>query len=183
MLAYLALLDRLDLSGVVVVGNSLGGWIAAELALRQSPRIDAVVLLNAVGIPSDGPGTEILDPATLSPAERGAAAFHDPGKFAIVPAGPDGVAALVENQRTLRVYAGEPFMHDPTLRARLSGVRIPTLVAWGESDRIAPVAYGRLFADSIPNARFELIAEAGHFPHIERLDAVVGLISDFAGAE
>src|SRR6202161_1106309 len=52
VLAYLALLERLDVSEVVVIGNSVGGWIAAEMALRRSPRIAGIVLLNAVGIDS-----------------------------------------------------------------------------------------------------------------------------------
>jgi pimeloyl-ACP methyl ester carboxylesterase len=87
---------------------------------------------------------------------------------------------MANNQRTLRVYAGEPFMHDPTLRSRLAQISIPAMIAWGESDRIVDVDYGRRYASSIPGARFELIPEAAHFPQIERLDEVVRLIGDFA---
>ena len=50
VLAYLALIERLDLRNVIVVGNSVGGWLAAELALRRSPRLAGIILLNAVGI-------------------------------------------------------------------------------------------------------------------------------------
>jgi pimeloyl-ACP methyl ester carboxylesterase len=179
VLAYLALIERLDLKNVVVVGNSVGGWIAAELALRKSPRIVGIVLLNAVGIDTGDTGSSIVDPMKLEPAERAAMSFHAPDRFAIVPSGPEAAAAMANNQRTLRVYAGEPFMHEPTLRSRLAQISVPALIAWGESDRIVDVNYGRLYASSIPGARFELISEAAHFPQIERLDEVVRLIGDF----
>ena len=69
-------------------------------------------------------------------------------------------------------------MHNPTLRERLAGIAVPSTVIWGESDRIVDVEYGRRYADSIPGAHFEVIAEAGHFPHIERLERVLSLIGD-----
>lgn len=78
-------------------------------------------------------------------------------------------------------YAGEPFMHDPGLRERLAQIRIPTLLLWGANDRIVTPAYGQRFANSIPDARFELVNEAGHFPQIERLDAVLALVGRFGG--
>lgn len=179
--AYLALLERLDLHDVVVIGNSVGGWLAAEMGLRASPRVAALVLLNAVGLdptPASGP---IADPTQLSPAERSAHAFYDPARFAIAarPAGPEGLAAMAANQQTLRVYAGEPFMYAPGLRQRLPGLTLPTLVLWGASDRIVSPAYGRQFAELIPRARFALVPQAGHFPQIEQLEDVVARVKAF----
>jgi len=176
-LAYLAVLEKLDLTRVVVVGNSFGGWVAAELALRHSPRIAGIVLLNPVGIDTGSPDKKIVDPMALPPADRVALSFHDPARFANVPAGPQ-LAAMAENQRSLRLYSSEQ-LHDPALRPRLAGILVPTLVAWGISDKIVDPEYGRLFAASIPGARFEPIQEAGHFPQIERLDEVVRLIATF----
>ena len=177
--AFLALIERLELSNVVVVGNSAGGWIAAEMALRQSPRIAGIVLMNAAGIDADPTQRPIADPTTMTPAERSALAFHNPQRFAIAPPSPEAAAMLGRNQQALRVYAGEPFMHDPTLRSRLARMSIPTMLLWGESDRIVDLDYGRRFAGSIPGARFEPVSEAGHFPQIERLDEVLRLIGDF----
>jgi pimeloyl-ACP methyl ester carboxylesterase len=179
VLAYLALIDHLSLSNVVVVGNSVGGWIAAEMALRKSPRLAGIVLLNAVGIDTGSVERPIADPMKLAPAERSALAFHDPKRFAVAPSSPEAAAAMAANQQTLRVYAGDPFMHDPSLRMRLAHISIPALVAWGESDHIVDVAYGQRYASSIPGARFELVSEAGHFPQIERRDVVVQLIHNF----
>ena len=162
-----------------MVGNSMGGWLAAELGLRASPRIAGLVLLNAVGLdptPASGP---IADPLQLAPAERAAYSFHDPARFALTPTSPDAAAAMAANQQTLRVYAGQPFMHDPTLRERLPDLRLPTLVLWGESDRIVTPAYGQQFADLIPQAQFEVLPQAGHFPQLERLDAVLAHLQNF----
>lgn len=170
----LAAIEEMDLREVVLVGSSLGGWTAAEIALRGSPRVAKLAMLNAVGI-APAPGAPILDPAKLPPQERAAAAFHDPAKFGFVPA-PEALAMLQENQRALRVYAGEPFMHDPSLADRLGGVRVPATVMWGASDRIAGVAYGRRFAAAMSGASFHVIEAAGHFPHIEQRDQVMALL-------
>ena len=64
-------------------------------------------------------------------------------------------------------------MADPTLLGRLSGVAIPTLVLWGESDRIVEPAYGRAYASAIPGARFEVLAGTGHVPQMETPELVI----------
>lgn len=178
-LALLALLDRLDLNQVVVVGNSLGGWVGAELALRRSPRIAGLVLLNAVGV-DPGPGVPgVVDPTQVPPADRAALSFHDPRK-GFGPPSEAQQAAFAEGQKALRVYSGGPAMTDPTLRDRLKAVAVPSLVLWGLSDRIVTVDYGRTWAAGLPGARFVPVPEAGHFPQIEQPETVTALIRDFA---
>lgn len=179
-LAYLALLEKLDVRDVIVIGNSIGGWIAAEMALHKSPRIAGIVMLNPVGIDTGSADKKIVDPLAVPPAERAALAFHDPARYAIVPSTPEAAAAMAANQQALRVYAGETFSHDPGLYARLPQIDVPALVVWGESDGIVDVDYGRRFAQAVPNAQFELIKEAGHFPHIEQLQTVRELIAGFS---
>jgi pimeloyl-ACP methyl ester carboxylesterase len=66
--------------------------------------------------------------------------------------------------------------------ARLAEVRVPTLVAWGDSDGIAGPEYGRAVADAIPGARFELLADTGHLPQLESPDKLLSVLQDFAGA-
>jgi len=154
-------------------------WIAAEMALRLSPRIAGAVLINSVGIDAAKPELSIVDPTAVPPEERSALAFHDPQKFAFAASTPEAAAAMVDNQKALRTYAGEPFMHEPTLRSRLAKMPIPTLVIWGESDRIVRPDYGRLLASSIPQSRYAPVAAAGHFPQIEQLEEVERLISGF----
>ena len=178
-LAYLTLLERLNLRDVVVVGNSVGGWIAAEMGLRSSPRLAAIVLLNAVGIDTGSPDKHIIDPLKVPPSELASLAFHDPGRYAITPTTPEARAVMVANQQTLRTYAGEPFMHDPALYARLAAMSVPSLVIWGQSDGIVDMDYGRRFAGGMPRSTFEVVTEAGHFPHIEQPTAVLKLLENF----
>jgi pimeloyl-ACP methyl ester carboxylesterase len=137
------------------------------------------VLINAVGI--DGTIAD-APPAKLSPDELLARAFHDPKKFAtfLTPPSPEAAATLAENGRSLLIYAGEPYMHDPGLRQRLRGMTTPTLVVWGESDRLIDLDYGRSYAASIPGARFEVVPRAGHLPHCERLEDTQRLVEQFA---
>lgn len=129
---YLALLEKLDLQQVVLVGNSMGGWLGAELALRASPLVAALVLLNAAGLEATPSGGALLDIATIPPAQRTAYLYHDPSN--LLSAGDSNPAAdaqRVANQQATRLYGGVPFMIDPTLRQRLPGLRVPTLVLWG----------------------------------------------------
>jgi pimeloyl-ACP methyl ester carboxylesterase len=179
VLAYLSLIERLDLRDVVLVGNSVGGWIAAEMALRLSPRLAGAVLINSVGIDAGKPELSIVDPTAVPPAQRAALAFHDPQKFAFAASTPEAAAEMIDNQKALRAYTGEPFMHEPTLRSRLAKMPVPTLVIWGESDRIVSPDYGRVLASSIPGSRYSPVAAAGHFPQIEQLEEVERLICAF----
>jgi pimeloyl-ACP methyl ester carboxylesterase len=164
---YRDLLDDLRLERVSVIGNSVGGWIAAEIALLGSPRVARVVLLDAVGIELEG--HPVADVSGLSVPEIQALSFHDPTPFRVDPATiPDAQKAIMAaNATTLAVYAGSPAMADPTLLTRLGGITIPTLVLWGDSDQIVGAAYGRAYAAAIEGARFEMLSATGHMPQME----------------
>ena len=95
------------------------------------------------------------------------------------PPSPDAAARRQANQRVLMAYAGEPFMHDPTLADRLSRITVPSLVLWGRQDRIVTPDYGRDYARRIPGARFQMIEEAGHLPQIEQPERTAQAIRDF----
>jgi pimeloyl-ACP methyl ester carboxylesterase len=179
--AYLDLLDRLDLRDVTIIGNSIGGWIAAEMALRDADRIGRLVLLNAVGIRVDESGAdEIVDTYALAPDEIGRLSFHNPALRPDPAAlSPEQRAAMAANQQALAVYARDPYMHDPELRRQLRRVHIPVLVAWGEQDGIVGADYGRAYAQSFPNGSFHLISDAGHFPQIEQPEHVLDLVRQF----
>lgn len=178
-LTYLELLERLDLHEVMVVGFSIGGWIASELAVRDTTRLGSIVLVNAVGIQVEG--HEIADVFPLTPGELSALSFHNPAVFRIDPAtlSPDQIAATAANFQTLGVYGREQGMHDPKLRRRLGRVTIPALVVWGESDGVVDPDYGRAYAQAFPNARFKLIPEAGHVRQIEQPDRLLKLVWEF----
>ena len=169
-LCYLALLDTLELGGVTVVGNSVGGWIAVEMAARRPRAIARLLLLNAVGISPTETTGPIINPMEISAQRLAELAFADPTKVG----SPDFEAAqrVSANQRVLNIYAGDPFMHDPSLGERLGEIAITTSVLWGVCDRIVLPAYGEAFARAIPNASFGLIADAGHLPQVEQPQVV-----------
>ena len=154
---YCQLARRPRLEDVTVIGNSVGGWIAAEMALLESPRISGLVLLDAVGIEVEG--HPVADVAGLSVPEIQALSFHDPSPFRVDPATiPDAQKAIMAaNGAALAVYTGSPAMADPTLLGRLDGIAIPTLVLWGDSDQIVDAAYGQAYAAAIDGARFEVL--------------------------
>jgi pimeloyl-ACP methyl ester carboxylesterase len=172
---YAALLDTLDQRDVTVVGNSIGGWIAAELALLGSPRVTGVVLVDAVGI--EVPGHPVADFFALTPRELAERSYHDPDRYGLDPgtlSAPER-AAMAGNRAAIEVYAGRG-MTDPILAARLAGVRVPTHVIWGEADRIVDADYGRAYAAAIPGARFTLLPRTGHLPQIETPDALAAVV-------
>lgn len=175
---YVALLDALQLQDVTVVGNSIGGWIAAEMALLHSERVASFVLVDAVGI--EVPGNQVVDFFALTPRQVAEHSYHDPDKFGIDPTKlpPEALQAMAGNRATLTVYAGAS-MNDPGLARRLHGVTTPTLVLWGDADRIANPDYGRALAAAIPGARFQLLEKTGHLPQIETPEQLLGAIRDF----
>ena len=160
--AYVTLLDQLDLMDVTVVGNSFGGWLAAEMALQASPRLTGAVIIDGIGIEVDRhPMTDVRG---ISLTEIRARSFHDPSKAPSPPAsggtGPSpDVAALIG-------YTG-PAMTDPTLAGRLGSLELPVHVLWGESDRIVDPGYGKAYATAIPGATFTVLPCSGHLPQVE----------------
>ncbi|MEU6540015.1 alpha/beta hydrolase [Streptomyces sp. NPDC047000] len=179
---YKDLLDALDLHDVTVVGNSIGGWIAAELAALGSDRISGVVLVNAVGI--EVPGHPVADTFSLTPVELSRLSFHDPSKFRFDPSAltEEQRAVAAANRAALEVYAGPYAMADPTLAERLAKVAHPTLVAWGASDRVVDAEYGRAYAKAVPGAEFRLLEGTGHMPQSETPGEFLPVVWDFADA-
>ena len=170
---YVAMLDERDLTDVTVLGNSFGGWLAAEIALLASPRVTAVAIVNGVGVEIDGHPVTDIRGFTL--AEIQAHSWHDPSKAPAPGTGPSpDVQALIG-------YTG-PSMADPTLLGRLAGVRVPALVVWGAADRIVDVDYGRAYAAAIPEARFVLLPGTGHVPQLETPEALLAALSGFVTA-
>ena len=177
---YIALLDELGLNEVTVVGNSIGGWIAAEMGLLSSTRISSIVLVDAVGI--EVPDHPVADFFALTMDQVSKLSFHDPDKFRIdlsaLPAAQQAVMA--GNRAALALYGGTPSGVDLTLRPRLTAITLPVLVLWGDSDQIVDPDYGRAYAQAIPTARFELLTATGHLPQIETPQQVSSSIWEFA---
>jgi len=179
---YLDLIDTLDVAGVTVVGVSLGGWIAAEMAVKSTQRLSRLVLANAVGIKVGGRQTrDIADIFAVTEQELNALAYYDPRLAARdYKSMPDAaVRTVARNREATARYGWSPYLHDPKLKGRLHRIRIPTLFLWGTGDRILSQDYGRAYCAAIPGARFETIERAGHFPHVEQPDAFARRVLGF----
>ncbi len=177
---YLAYLEDHNLRDVLIIGSSIGGWIAAEMAARDGAnRVSGLILVDAVGIEVEG--QPIRDFFTLDARGVAEYAWHDAARFYVDPATvpPERAEQQRANMATMRVFAGDPYMHDPMLLGRLKRIRVPTLVVWGDSDRIVTPAYGAVYAGAIPGARFEVVQDAGHLPHLERPAATFALIDAY----
>jgi pimeloyl-ACP methyl ester carboxylesterase len=182
---YLDLLEQLDLDDVLVIGVGLGGWIAAEVAVKDQSRLSRLVMANAVGVKvGDRETRDIVDIWSLMPAEFDALAFFDPKAgerdYKTLPEQESLTAA--RNKEAHARVAWSPYMHNPKLKNRLHRIKLPTLFLWGTADRILSESYGRGYCALIAGAQFETIERAGHFPHLEQPDEFARRALAFAQA-
>ncbi len=181
---YLDLLAEMRLAPARIVGFGLGGWLAAEIAVRSPQSVERLVLVDSVGIKiSDRETRDIGDPFIASGPELQAMLWRDPEAHQAPAPGPtldpQLLEAVLRNLEAAMYYGWKPYMHNPKLRQRLHRIASPTLVVWGDDDRIVSPAYGRAFAASIPGARFVEIAGAGHYPYREQIEKFIPAVADF----
>jgi pimeloyl-ACP methyl ester carboxylesterase len=179
---YLDLAAELELEDAVLVGACFGGWVAAEIMVRSTARFSHLVLVDPLGIKvSSREERDIADMHAMPQAEYLRAAWADPAKgavdFASVPE--SELAAIVRGREAFALYGWKPYMHNPRLKRWLHRIDRPTLLLWGAEDRIVTPAYGEGWRAEIPGARFELIPEAGHFPHWEQPEIFVDKLAAF----
>lgn len=169
---YLDIMDRLGLERCTLVGSSLGGWVAADLACIEPLRFDRLLLIGPAGLRPPEPYES--DVFLMGPVELAEATYHSAdGKARAVEAAgaiesdPEALERYLRNRMMTAHLGWNPYMHDPALEGRLHRVRCPTLVAWGAHDRIVPASCARRFTEAIPGSLSVVIPGAGHLPHIE----------------
>lgn len=180
---YLDLLDALDVDDVIVMGFSMGGWTAAELATMNSSRLAKLILVDPVGVKVGGrEDRDIADIFALPPDELVRRLFHDPANAPDPATMTDEQLQIVAGNRTaLAVYTWEPYMHNPKLPHRLHRITVPTHFIWGASDGVVTVDYGRRFCAMIDGAQMTVIENAGHAPQAEQPEAFVDSVLAFVG--
>jgi pimeloyl-ACP methyl ester carboxylesterase len=180
---YLDLLEARDLREVVVIGASLGGWIAAEMAVKSCERLAGLILVAPMGIKvGDRETRDIPDIFALHPDEVARLQHRDPARAARDHAAlsDDELTVIARNREATAQYVWEPYFHNPKLRRRLRRIGVPTLLLWGADDRFVTADYyGAAYRAAIPGARLETIVRAGHFPHLEEPAAVAEHIGRF----
>ena len=180
---YLEFLRQLDLRGVHLIGSSLGGWIAAELAVRNTARLASLTLVGAAGIQVKD--VEQVDPFLRSDEQRIRDLFYDQDLAeAVVVASerPELEDAALKNWMTTAKLSWQPRNHDPQLQKWLHRIDVPTLLIWGEHDRLFPKDYAFAYQRLIPGSKAVIIPECGHLPQVEKADAFAAEIEAFIGA-
>ena len=180
---YLDLLDSLGLERVHLVGASFGGWIAAEIAVMAGSRLSSLVLIDPVGIKVEGWIYPFLFGKELP--QLVSTVFHNPVAALALAPKDQSVDTLVELYRqsaALARVAWNPYLYDPRLRRRLARIGVPTLLAWGEHDRLAPLVCAEAWRKEIPRARLVTFAHSGHVPHLEEPAAVASAVIEFCEA-
>jgi pimeloyl-ACP methyl ester carboxylesterase len=181
---YLDFLDEVDLHGVHLVGHSLGGWIAADLAVRNASRLASLVLISSGGIHVDG--VDQVDTFLSNDEQRVRDLFHDQ-KFADEALArarrPEFEDVLLKNRATTARLVWQPRSHDPQLQKWLHRIHVPTLLIWGDHDRLFPKEYALAYERLIPGSRAAVIADCGHLPHVEKADACAAELEAFIEAK
>jgi pimeloyl-ACP methyl ester carboxylesterase len=176
----LDVLDRLGLERVHVVGGSLGGWLAAELAVHSPERVERLALLGAAGLRV--PGNMATDIFLMTPDQVVTTLFHDPAAAAgMFPEEPDVdfILATYRDQAGLARYGWAPYLNNPKLERRLHRITAPTLVLWADDDRVIPIEHGRLYAERIADATLQIVEDCGHAMYFEQTEAFADAVTEF----
>jgi pimeloyl-ACP methyl ester carboxylesterase len=179
---YLDFLDELDLDGVHLVGHSLGGWIAADLAVRNTARLASLALVASAGI--HVMGVEQVDTFLSNEEQRVRDLFHDQrlADEALARAlRPEFEDVALKNRTITAKLVWQPRSHDPQLQKWLHRIDVPTLLIWGDHDRLFPKDHAFAYARLIPGAKAVIIADCGHLAHVEKPDACAAELEAFIG--
>ncbi len=181
---YLDFLDAEKLSDLPIIGHSLGAMFAAELAAVQPERFSHLVLMAPLGLWN--PAHPVADFYAMTPAQLAEATYHDPESPAAqaasaAPEENEGyIAFMLERAKSLATAAKYTWpIPNRGLSRRLHRISAPTLLVWGESDRIVPPAYAQDFQAGIPRAKVEIIAGAGHLPQLEQPEKLAEVVQSF----
>jgi len=177
---YLDFLAALGLDNVHLVGTSLGGWIAAELAVRSTARLATLTLVGAVGIAAGGEPVDDL--FRLSTEENLRRFYADAARAArrLADMANIDMTVAARNRATVQRLAYRPRYHNPSLAKWLHRIDVPTLLIWGDKDGLVPVRFGEAYRESIPGSRLVVLENAGHAPFDEQKDAFLAAFRGFA---
>src|SRR5436853_2686477 len=176
---YLDLLKTLDLERVHLIGTSLGGWIAAEMAVRDTARLASLTLVGAVGISAGG---ETIPDIFRMPVEENLRRFYADQERAARRVGDMAkvdMELVAKNRATVTRLAYRPVFYNPDLGKWLHRIDVPTLLIWGAEDGLVPPAFGAAYRALIPGAELVVLPAAGHAPFDAQKDAFLSAFSEF----
>jgi pimeloyl-ACP methyl ester carboxylesterase len=165
---YLDFMDELGLQQVNIAGSSIGGWIACEIGIRNTAHLKTITLVDPAGLRVKG--VQRFDIFLASHEAHTRALYYDQTiaeELLAVPLEGDAIDLHLRNRYASARVGWQPRLYDPHLAKWLHRINRPTLVVWGEHDRIFPLAMQAEFVQLIPGAKAATIAECGHLPHKE----------------
>jgi pimeloyl-ACP methyl ester carboxylesterase len=178
---YLDFLQALKLEKAVVIGSSMGGWMAMEMAVRSTSRIASLVLVSPAGLFAEG--AHPADIFLLPQEDMVRKLFHDQ-KYAeqrlAMPETPEGIDLGLKNRHTTARLAWEPRLQDPFLAKWLHRIDVPVSIVWGQQDQILPVATAHEIKRLIPKAELNIFENCGHLPQVEQVDKFCDVVFRFA---
>ena len=184
---YSRMLREMNLGPVDVIGFSLGGWIAAEMAAADAGQFRRMALVAPTGVrPPEG---EILDLFIVTARAYLDASVHDAAatpEFASLygEETPEQFEAWEDARAESARLAWKPYMHNPSLPHLLEGVQgLPTLIVWGREDRIVPLSAGEAYSRAIAGSELAVFDDCGHRPEIERTSEFVARVRAFLTQE
>lgn len=181
---YLDFLDHMDLEGVHLVGNSLGGWLAMEIAVRNCTRLKSLTLVGAAGIRIAG--KPIADIFMMDPDDLVREIFVDQSfadKILNTELTEEQVDVQIRNRVATARLGWQPRLFNPDLRKWLHRISVPTHVIWGDTDKIVDPVYAAEFGRIIAGSEVTIIESAGHLPHVEKSEPFVEAVSGFIQAK
>ncbi len=176
---YLDLLDLLGLERVHLVGESFGGWLAAELAVASPERVARLVLIGPFGLKKRGLSLPDLFAVSREELAHLAAVRPETVSELAAPLPREALERHLRDRATLSRVGFNPYLHSPRLEHWLHRARMPTLLVWGRSDRLVPPDMADLWLQMLPKARLVLVDGAGHVPHLEEPESVARLVAEF----
>ena len=172
-------IDALGPGKVALVGNSMGGWIAASVALKNPEKISHLILVNSAGLRRDNAPPVNLNPATKEEMRTLLLALFANKSFVTEKLINDQWEYRKDIRRTVQATLESLKTRLPLLDDRLKSIKIPTLIICGRDDALVPLAYGERFAKGIPGSKLVVIDNAGHVPQMEKPAAFYGAVKRF----
>lgn len=177
---YATMMKEMGLGGIHLMGTSMGGWIAAELAIIQPERLKTLTLACAAGF--DDPSIPKGQTHLWDARETLRNVIYDPKlqeqMIARLPADADAQPQAIKNKETIRKLTSQG-RSGPNLPKWLHRVTVPTHIIWGENDKLAPIGYADIYKKYLPQSKMTRFKECGHLPYLEKPKDYVDAITSF----
>lgn len=180
---YLDFIDQIGLEKFHLIGNSLGGWLASEIAIRYSTRLKSLTLIAPAGLRPEGIPSENM--FSWTPEQQVRNLFVNQAiadRMLAMPLTDEQKQIQLRNQNATAKYGKASNFCNPALDKSLHRVKAPAFIIWGDTDKVVPAAYAEHWQNHLPNAQVSIIPECGHLPHAEKTPVVAEQVAKFLDA-